>query len=164
MLTATTPYKITEEPWVVDSSSSMIKWGGVAYRRRGDDVDCNDNMITCVYRAMKRLRKVRKVRGTNVECSSNQCTGLTAQLKWVIHGLRIWSYEHLMNCFGAICSPRFFRSLAHAAFPSIRWIRKTEMMKWFGLEERKLQNEKDFHMIFSFFFLHPLVMQINMWS
>lgn len=66
MLTATAPYKITEEPWVVDSSSSMIKWGGAAYRRRCDDADLNDNAITCGYRAIKRLRKVRKVRGTNV--------------------------------------------------------------------------------------------------
>lgn len=66
MLTATTPYKITEEPWVVDSSSSMIKWGGAAYRWRCDDADLNDNAITCGHRAIKRLRKVRKVRGTNV--------------------------------------------------------------------------------------------------
>lgn len=80
------------------------------------------------------------------------------RLKWVIHGLQIWRYEQSMKLFLA-------RSLTNvverAAFSSIRWFCKTEMMKWLWtrMEERKLQKNLFTSRagFYSFgFFLHQL--------
>lgn len=148
MLTATTPYKITEEPWVVNSSSSMIKWGGAV---SCDEADLNDNAIACGYRAIKRLRKVRKVCGTNVELQfkpmhrSYDATKM-GDTRFANLKLRTSHKPFWRDLFAAIF---FARTCCVSFYPLILQDWNDEMV---GTGREKIAKWKDFHMIFSFFF------------